>query len=256
MLKRRLMEPFGKAGLIVAAIALVFAKLGGAYAATGNGGGKATASAKAKKGPRGPRGPRGATGPAGPAGPVGATGPAGPQGPAGPKGDKGDQGPAGATGAKGDKGDTGAKGDKGDTGAQGPAGPAGPTCPGGECVLPAGATETGAWGLPGFIKASTFEFPNVFISFPLKLTFEPTLKYVPTAQSETPNAVPGCPGTRPEPKADAGNICVYATGFGLIPPYGIQTPVIDGTSGIGLGFEWEAGETEGTMYGSWAVTAP
>lgn len=32
--------------------------LGGAYAASNNSGGKATASAKAKKGPRGPKAPR------------------------------------------------------------------------------------------------------------------------------------------------------------------------------------------------------
>ena len=37
MLKRRLKEPFGKAGLIVAVVALVFAMLGGAYAATSSG---------------------------------------------------------------------------------------------------------------------------------------------------------------------------------------------------------------------------
>src|SRR5260221_553574 len=72
---------FGIPG-VISVIALVFAMLGGAYAASSNsGGGKASASAKAKKGPRGPKG---ATGPAGPAGPPG---PASAQREAGPDGD-------------------------------------------------------------------------------------------------------------------------------------------------------------------------
>jgi hypothetical protein len=91
---------FGIPG-VISVIALVFAMLGGAYAANNSGGGKATASAKAKKGPRGPKG---ATGPAGPTGPAGAngkdgaSGKEGPQGPAGPQGPPGTAGPAGAAG--------------------------------------------------------------------------------------------------------------------------------------------------------------
>jgi len=88
---RRLREPFGKAGLTVAVTALVFAMLGGAYAATNSGGGKAVAS-KAKAGPRGPRGK---TGPAGPAGP---------QGPAGANGKDGSNGSNGSSGANGKDG--------------------------------------------------------------------------------------------------------------------------------------------------------
>ncbi|HKB50891.1 MAG TPA: hypothetical protein VKC63_05620, partial [Solirubrobacterales bacterium] len=60
---------FGIPG-VISVIALVFAMLGGAYAASDNGSGKATASAKAKAGPRGPRGKTGPAGPAGPAGPT------------------------------------------------------------------------------------------------------------------------------------------------------------------------------------------
>src|ERR1700704_3299328 len=73
---------FGIPG-VISVIALVFAMLGGAYAASNSGGGKATASAKAK---RGPRGPKGATGPAGPTGPAGATGPSGARGATGAAG--------------------------------------------------------------------------------------------------------------------------------------------------------------------------
>lgn len=89
---------FGVPG-VISVIALVFAMLGGAYAASNNnGGGKATASAKAKRGPRGPKG---------------ATGPAGPQGPAGTAGAKGGDGAKGATGATGATGSTGATGNDG-----------------------------------------------------------------------------------------------------------------------------------------------
>jgi hypothetical protein len=81
---------FGIPG-VISVVALVFAMLGGAYAAS-NGGGEATVSAKAK---RGPRGPRGATGPAGPAGPTGA---------AGARGETGAAGAPGAPGAAGASG--------------------------------------------------------------------------------------------------------------------------------------------------------
>jgi hypothetical protein len=108
---------FGIPG-VISVIALVFAMLGGAYAASNNsGGGKATASAKAKKGPRGPKG---------------ATGPQGPQGPAGAKGDKGDTGLAGAVGSAGAPGSAGSAGADGKsvTSTPIPPGPSEPLCKG------------------------------------------------------------------------------------------------------------------------------
>jgi Collagen triple helix repeat (20 copies) len=221
---KRLREPFGKAGLTVAVIALVFAMLGGAYAAT-NDSGKATASAKAKKGPRGPKGPKGDTGPAGPAGPAGA---------------KGD------TGAKGDKGD---KGDTGNTGAQGPAGksvtlttePEGTNCGAGTgggvkvevesnaaskkyvCngspwtaggTLPSGKTETGNWAISGL--ALTEQPAATAISFPIPLAEAPT-NAVLLNKAETDNSttspVQGCkldptdPTTLPVAPKDT--LCVF-----------------------------------------------
>lgn len=86
---------FGIPG-VISVIALVFAMLGGAYAASNDSGsGDATASAKGKKGPRGPRGKTGKTG---------SQGPVGPQGPAGPKGDNGTNGSNGADGSDGTDG--------------------------------------------------------------------------------------------------------------------------------------------------------
>jgi hypothetical protein len=167
---RRLREPFGKAGLTVAVIALVFAMLGGAYAA-----GKLTSKQKkevekiAKKfqgtGPAGAQGSAGANGKDGAAGEKGATGPAGPQGPAGPAGSAG---PAGADGKSVVSetvfpGPTEACGEAGGaeyeieesaqpatlicSGEEGPQGPAGPegVCSTANCTLPPGTIETGTF---------------------------------------------------------------------------------------------------------------
>src|SRR5665811_2004770 len=107
---QRLKEPFGKAGLIVAVVALVFAMLGGAYAA--NGSGDATASAKNRGGNVGNLIKREAQkfskrfsqrfsrrfavpGPLGPRGFPGFPGPEGPKGDDGDDGDKGDKGDSG-----------------------------------------------------------------------------------------------------------------------------------------------------------------
>ncbi len=157
---RAIREPFGKAGLTVAIVALVFAMVGGAFAAAGlNGKQKKEVTKIAKK----------YAGKPGSAGPQGAAGPAGPQGPAGAPGPKGD------TGAKGDTGTAGANGKSVETGtatagecptggatvqvasepatkkkicngAAGAPGPEGdPWTAGG--TLPSGETETGAWTL-------------------------------------------------------------------------------------------------------------
>jgi len=143
---------FGIPG-VIAVIALVFAMLGGAYAATNNGGGKATASAK---GPRGPRGPRGKTGPTGPQGAPGLQGAAGANGKDGANGSNGSNGSAGATGATGAKGATGATGAFGSTGATGATGLSGFTT-----TLPSGKTETGAYRAEAgaFAAAISFNIP-------------------------------------------------------------------------------------------------
>ncbi|HMJ71789.1 MAG TPA: hypothetical protein VK471_00335 [Solirubrobacterales bacterium] len=210
---KRLREPFGKAGLTVAVIALVFAMLGGAYAASSNTGSKATASAKTKKGPRGPKGPKGDTGPAGPAGLAGAQGPAGPNGPQGPRGDKGDTGP------KGEKGEKGPKGDKGESGFTE--------------TLPEGETETGVWGTAPGTANGRWSFP---ISFPIPLALAPEeiIRVAPTEDSK-----PGCPGRgggtlsgdfEPTiPQADPGKLCIYVDKleFAIVPASSPMTPIFE-----------------------------
>jgi hypothetical protein len=225
---------FGIPG-VISVIALVFAMFGGAYAATNNGGGKATASAKGKPGPRGPKGPKGDPGPAGP------------QGPAGAKGD---------TGAKGDKGDTG------NTGAQGPQGVPGPPGEDGETgfteTLPSGKTETGIWGgidAGGAGMVAPISFP---IPLPAALDSEHIKRVL------APETVEQCDdGIEPvasvnNPEADAGYLCVFKGQFGepAEPPVVLISDAgTPGASRVGglvnatLGFGARAS-------GSWAVTAP
>jgi Collagen triple helix repeat (20 copies) len=240
---------FGIPG-VISVIALVFAMLGGAYAASNDSGsGKATASAKAKKGPRGPRGPQG------PAGPVG---PAGPQGPAGVAGANGLDGLDGAPGDDGDDGDDGTDGTSvantefsgaegtcteggtklvgtattyacnGKKGADGEEGEKGdPWTVGG--TLPPGKTETGVWALGRMPKVVvTCTVPETSCTTTSKVEpvsaaqswFVPISFPIPLAASIAGANVhyrkvadtpsTECPGTSAEPKALPGHLCVYA----------------------------------------------
>jgi hypothetical protein len=283
---------FGIPG-VISVIALVFAMFGGAYAASNDSGGKATASAKAKKGPRGPRG---ATGPAGPAGPVG---PAGPAGPAGAKGD------TGAAGANGTNGKDGAPGTPGTPGAPGTSvtatesagaieGHCNGTTSGGlggskfvagasktyACngkdgapwtaggTLPVGSTETGGWAIAGatYFDAVAF-FSATAISLPVPLAAD-----LPEEQVEV-NGIgfsgsvgENCPGSAAEPKAASGFLCVYTTKLVNTP---VPVPAVEKLSSTGIASGSKGASTAGALlvlpaadadtskvagWGSWAVT--
>jgi hypothetical protein len=213
---------FGIPG-VISVIALVFAMLGGAYAASNSSpGGKATASAKAKKGPRGPKG---------------ATGPAGPQGPAGAKGDAGANGSSGATGPTGATGNAGAKGVTGATGSTGATGATGATgFSGFTATLPPGAEEKGTWN--AFFTSTSEEnyFPlgvaNISFSIPLDPAAAAAGKAFVFTAPETeaekfgknkttkaacvvgePECEPtGCEGSLEEPTAAPGVLCIYTDG--------------------------------------------
>ena len=272
---------FGIPG-VISVIALVFATLGGAYAASNNssGGSKATASAKAK---RGPKGPKGATGPTGPAGSAGLQGPAGATG---------KDGAAGANGASGSDGQGvtstieppssdcpkgGAKfvsaspkptfACNGAVGAKGPAGS--PWTAGG--TLPSGATETGTWGM-GIQGEGGSTGPEFFpISFTLPLEEAPEPVFVPNNKESEP----GCPGRgggsfpstgeyRPgTPMADPGKLCVYAGPFSETSFEGFRVGVYEGGSwyvepGVGPSgtvLEISCASKFCSAMGIWAVTA-
>ncbi len=255
---------FGIPG-VISVIALVFAMFGGAYAASNSsGGGKATASAKAKQGPRGKTGK---TGPAGPAGPAGAAGAKGDAGAPGANGANGKDGAGGAAGASvtntaiptssatcAHLGGTEFKVGAGTptTACNGAKGAPGPTCnENGECLLPSGATETGNWAVSSIGTVLTF----TSISYPLRLSAEPTFHYVDVIEQSN-HEVLECPGEYADPQAEAGHLCVYEKlGHGLEFPGEVAVGT-DPTSGLTIQFFREHPETEMYAAGSWAVTAP
>jgi hypothetical protein len=211
---------FGVPG-VIAVIALVFAMLGGAYAATQSSrtGGL---TAKQKKEVKAIAKSFQGTGPAGPAGPTGPAGPAGPQG------------AAGTAGAKGDQGEPGADGETGFTE-----------------TLPEGETETGAWGT--IIPASGGALEGLPFNIPLEASLASTNVHI------APDA--NCPGTVAEPEAAAGHLCVYTgtvTGTGgpvaIIPGEG-GFGLVTGADRSGASLFLE-GAANTIIRGTWAVTAP
>ena len=270
---------FGIPG-VISVIALVFAMLGGAYAANDSGGGRATASAKGKQGPRGKTGK---TGPAGPAGPAGANGKDGANGSNGSNGQDGAAGAAGAAGTSvtntslplgnekcafggtqfkvgsgaatfacnGEEGAQGEKGEKGD-----------PWAVGG--TLPPGATETGTWAFNASDANETIFVP---ISFTIQVGAEVFEEEGHAHFQSDENFSNTCHGFPGEPSAPPpGELCVYynngeiGTGLGNATFQGIgnagspfsSTPGPTGAV-IRFGFDGEPGE--GAFgFGSWAVT--
>jgi Collagen triple helix repeat (20 copies) len=274
MLKRRLKEPFGKAGLTVAILALVLAMVGGAWAAAGLTGKQKKQVIKiAKKY----------------AGKPGAPGTNGTNGTNGAPGEKGPKGDTGATGAQGLKGDTGATGATGSTGAPGEsvtitALNAG-QCNNGEAgakftnasgtaeacngtsgsgggggypeFLPTGKSEKGDWA---FAYPDAGEILKEPISFPI-----PLAAALPASQvhfifpGETPPT--GCPGTFEEPEAESGNLCVYSKFFRNVQAAsGFETLASIGTGygadkmGTTITLAAENPAIEVRASGSWAVT--
>jgi len=220
----------------IATLALVFAMTGGAYAA-----GKylitstKQISPKVLKALKGKAGPAGAAGAQGPAGPAGKEGPVGKEGPAG-KGERGE---------KGEKGETGATGQTGYT-----------------STLPSGKTERGTWSFGPTTAAAT---QQVSISFgiPLAAPLNEEHVFLVTAEQEKEHKVPvACGGTRNEPQATKGNLCVYGAAehhgtqlnpYFLNPELEEVNPIGAGVGGAVMYFE---NAPEGSIgRGTWVVTA-
>jgi hypothetical protein len=209
---------FGIPG-VISVIALVFAMVGGVYAATG-GNPLAGVSKKKKKGVTVKQVRKIAKREAkkyANSNP-GAPGPAGPAGPAGPKGDKGD---TGATGSQGPKGDTGNEGPEGS-----------PWTDGG--TLPAGATETGSWSFSSVVITEfTFFAAYEPMSFAVPLEnalAEEDVHFVSPEEQENEEVpaectVEGTEGSAANPLAQSGHLCVFqsdlAIGGGLYAVEGI-----------------------------------
>jgi hypothetical protein len=220
----KLREPFGKAGLIVAVIALVAALVGGAYAA-------GTLTSKQKKEVK----------------KIAQTyaGKPGPEGLQGPKGEPGAKGDPGAEGKQGTAGTPGTDGEAGEPGVCSVSNP--------KCVLPPGARLTGSWATdgPGLTDPQTQCAGGcemiIAISYPLEVRgATETQKEV----VETPTG--NCPGSYGTPDAEPGWICIYkGGGFGT-------TGIIFGSTE-----DWQAGlimrfsranlEEPAKAFGTWAV---
>jgi len=239
---RRLREPFGKAGLTVAVLALVFAMIGGAWAAAGlNGKQKKEVKAIAKSFQ--------GTGPAGAAGAPGA---------------KGDTGAPGANGANGTSGTDGASATTASfsgalhgcteggvevksasapvyvcNGKNGTNGTTGFTE-----ALPSGKSLYGTWGIGG---TSAHGAIGGSISFGIPLASVPAAVFVPFGEDKSAE---GCPGTFAAPTAGNGTLCIY----GSSEMYGAFS--VAEASKAGATFTMS--ETGPFVFGlgSWAVTAP
>lgn len=258
---RSISEPFGKAGLIVATLALVMAMLGGAYAATGGSATRANSSARGARGPRGPKGARGLVGPQGAEGPKGAKGDPGTPGKDGSNGTPGKDGvnvtfspaseaacAAGGSVFKASNGETTiCNGEDGETGFTE--------------TLPKGKTETGSWA------GAVYEVGPVAISFniPLAAPIDESHTVVipeggtPPAECENP----GHAGTASveNPEAKPGFLCIYVDITPESAVKEIEAPGTDtegaGTTGTFVIVETTSNvEEHGKARGTWAVTAP
>jgi hypothetical protein len=270
---------FGIPG-VISVIALVFAMLGGAYAASDSGSGKATASAKGKPGPRGPRGK---TGPAGPAGPAGAQGPAGAKGDSGAAGANGKDGTNGTNGTPGTAGATGTPGksvksfpiDPGPTDTQcdeqggtefeveGSVEPPTVACNGKEGspwtlggTLPKGSTETGTWAFNATAANEEFLVP---ISFPIKVKAGVEASKIHFGVPSDPEFHSICTAAQArKPTAPEGHLCIYFSNSSGAEITYLGTKEVnlssEGANEPGAVMVFDVAEP-GYMTGTWAVTA-
>jgi hypothetical protein len=240
-MKRRLKEPFGKAGLTVAILALVMALVGGAYAAGGLTKSQEKQVTKiAKKY----------------AGKPGATGPAGPAGTNGTNGEPGKNGVSVTTSAA--------------TEVECPSGGVKLTASNGSSkvcngttgyteTLPSKKTEQGEWVLSQSKSLIEVSAP---ISFVIPLASAPTPHFILlngkeleyNAGTETFQEVTNtkCLGTESAPQAKPGELCLY-TKFEFSVGKVRITPV-DTFGAVVLSAEGAAAGAY--AQGSWAVTAP
>jgi hypothetical protein len=267
---RSIREPFGKAGLIVAILALLLGTTGAAFAAKGALTGKQKKEVEkiAKKY----------------AGKPGTNGTNGTNGTPGAKGDTGAKGDAGAPGSPGAPGAPGAAGKgvvltaeaKGancaDGGTkvevEGNAASKKYVCNGTTgftATLPPGQTETGNWDASGIAKEE--EFGQAYaISFPVPLA-EPSehVVYLDAAETEesTTTPVAGCElelfENAATPVAPPGTLCVFTRGefgVGTVEFIG-DNAAFEGTDDPAGAFVFAASSMAGPMslFGTWAVTA-
>jgi hypothetical protein len=270
---RAIREPFGTAGLIVACVALVAALAGGAYAAAGLTGKQKKEVKKIAKKFAGKPGAPGATGPAGPQGAPGVPGAAGAAGKDGTNGTNGAPGAAGKSvviGAPtaGECANGGATVQKEGDAASKQAicnGQTGftETLPSGESLKgvyalgtmfrrPGPPVEEQLWPMQISFNIPLAEAPNVFVVNEAETGFV----YTNGEPAEGLEVEVECPGSKTEPEAKPGNLCIYiAYSFS---PFGTPLEVTSNLK-TPYGFSAKAYVDSGLIIeagGTWAVTAP
>jgi hypothetical protein len=150
-------------------------------------------------------------------------------------------GPSGAIGPQGPKGDKGDKGEKGDTGEPGPF----------PSTLPSGKSLSGFMSVFG--TGTSIASNSAAFAFPLSVA--PTVHYI----EEGALTPPGCSGTKLEPGASPGNLCVFVIRKEELGGSGENGPPFNNTSDK-TGFSVYAfGSTAGKQFNlqvRWVVTAP
>ncbi len=252
---------FGAPG-VIAVIALVFAMVGGAYAAGGGLSGKQKkevtkiAQTEAKK----------LAGKQGPKGDAGATGAAGAKGDQGPQGNPGSPGGAGAPGksvtvtpiaeeeeACEERGGVEVKQEGAASGTEVCTGKEGsPWTVGGH--LPSKQTETGTW----YVRGEVVGLAQTAISFPLPLSQPLNEAHVHySTQGDFANS---CKGSVSQPTAEPGNLCVYqgANSGATFAEFGLpeESAVEAGASRAGALITFELTEAPRAAFGTFAVAAP
>lgn len=274
-MKRRLKEPFGKAGLTVAVVAIVMALVGGAYAAGGltkSQEKQVTKIAKKYAGKPGAPGPPGTNGTNGANGSPGVPGKNGESVTLAAAGSCAEGGTKVTIGAESKEICNGAKGTNGTSVTNNPitanqtnahckeggtefkVGAGTPTyaCTGEPWTaggtLPTGQTLKGVWSLIG-VAPKGFEEEGgsveeatlvASVSFGIPLSATPTVNYIPVGG----NLPSGCSGTAANPHAASGNLCVFAqqevndataAPLPMICPVGSCTGFVTGAEPFGFG---------------------
>jgi Collagen triple helix repeat (20 copies) len=163
------------------------------------------------------------------------------------RGKPGKRGKTGAKGAQGSVGPPGPSGPPGQTGPQGAQGPSGPF-PG---VLPAGQTIRGSFVVGGRAAVVDEAFYNAS-SFGFILAAKPVPHYItggPTAQ---------CPGSKTNPQAQSGHLCLYefARVNAAAPEILDPETGLPGVSEQGFFLRLNANAVvDALAYGTWAVTS-
>jgi hypothetical protein len=250
---------------VAVTLALVFAMSGGAYAA-----GRYVITSTKQISPKVLKLLEGKNGAVGPAGPAGS------QGPQGATGAKGETGAAGANGRDGTNGTSvtskevkaGETACAGNGGSEFVVGTSKTTACNGTTgyteTLPPGKTETGSW-------VATPRAEGELVSVPISFNIPLAAPIASESASKGPNGEhafhvpstgqgPECPGTAAEPKAAAGDLCVYE---GVVANASLTNPLKvtgfdeTGASTAGAYFTVEGGASSPRLaFGTWAVTAP